>query len=141
MPADSYPAALDPDGIVAQARGMIDEYGFTALKLKGGVFPPDAVGPPFLGWFSPVAAPGRYLRDVPGSGCRSLAVPTSPGLGIELDREALARLHQQYVECGIRERDDASPSAVSVGRKDRQPQREARRSARCRVERQRSAMR
>src|ERR1051326_6764717 len=33
-------AALDPAGIVAQAKAMIDEFGFTSLKLKGGVFEP-----------------------------------------------------------------------------------------------------
>ncbi|MET0701381.1 MAG: enolase C-terminal domain-like protein, partial [Mycobacterium sp.] len=38
---DSWGAALDPAGIVAQAQRMIDEYGFTAIKLKGGVFPPE----------------------------------------------------------------------------------------------------
>ncbi len=38
---DAFGAALDPDGIVAQARWMIDAYGFTAIKLKGGVFPPE----------------------------------------------------------------------------------------------------
>ena len=38
---DAWGAALDPAGIVAQAKRMIDEYGFTAIKLKGGVFPPD----------------------------------------------------------------------------------------------------
>ncbi|HEY0937958.1 MAG TPA: glucarate dehydratase family protein [Trebonia sp.] len=38
---DQFGAALDPDGIVAQARWMVDRYGFTALKLKGGVFPPE----------------------------------------------------------------------------------------------------
>lgn len=38
---DSWGAALDPDSIVAQAARMVDEYGFTAIKLKGGVFPPD----------------------------------------------------------------------------------------------------
>jgi glucarate dehydratase len=37
---DGWGEALDPDGIVAQARRMVDGYGFTALKLKGGVFPP-----------------------------------------------------------------------------------------------------
>jgi glucarate dehydratase len=37
---DSWGPALDPDGIVAQARRMVRDYGFTALKLKGGVFPP-----------------------------------------------------------------------------------------------------
>jgi glucarate dehydratase len=36
----------------------------------------------------------------------SLAVPTLPGLGVELDRDALARLHEQYVKCGITERSD-----------------------------------
>ncbi len=39
---DAWGEALDPDGIVAQARTMIDQYGFTAIKLKGGVFAPDA---------------------------------------------------------------------------------------------------
>jgi glucarate dehydratase len=38
---DAYGEALDPGGIVAQAKSMVDGYGFTALKLKGGVFPPD----------------------------------------------------------------------------------------------------
>lgn len=38
---DYWGAALDPEGIVAQAQRMVDEYGFTALKLKGGVFPPE----------------------------------------------------------------------------------------------------
>jgi glucarate dehydratase len=36
----------------------------------------------------------------------AVAVPQSPGLGVELDRDALERLHQQYLECGIRERSD-----------------------------------
>ncbi|KAH6664730.1 glucarate dehydratase [Plectosphaerella plurivora] len=35
-------------------------------------------------------------------------VPTKPGLGIELDRERLKRLHEQYLECGLRKRDDTS---------------------------------
>jgi glucarate dehydratase len=38
---DAWGEALDPAGIVTQAKRMIDEYGFTAIKLKGGVFPPD----------------------------------------------------------------------------------------------------
>lgn len=38
---DSFGAALDPDAIVAQARRIVDEYGFTAIKLKGGVFAPE----------------------------------------------------------------------------------------------------
>jgi glucarate dehydratase len=38
--ADEWGAALDPAGIVAQARRMIDRYGFKSIKLKGGVFEP-----------------------------------------------------------------------------------------------------
>lgn len=38
---DRWGAALDPAGIVRQARAMIDEFGFRSLKLKGGVFHPD----------------------------------------------------------------------------------------------------
>jgi glucarate dehydratase len=36
----------------------------------------------------------------------AVAVPTRPGLGVELDRDALAKLHEQYLSCGIRNRDD-----------------------------------
>ncbi|MDO5288688.1 MAG: glucarate dehydratase family protein [Pseudomonadota bacterium] len=36
----------------------------------------------------------------------SLRVPASPGLGVTLDRSALARLHDNYLRCGIRNRDD-----------------------------------
>jgi glucarate dehydratase len=40
-PDDRFGAALDPAGIVEQARWLLHDYGFTALKLKGGVFPPE----------------------------------------------------------------------------------------------------
>ncbi|RIV17596.1 glucarate dehydratase [Fibrisoma montanum] len=36
----------------------------------------------------------------------AVAVPQSPGLGVELDRDALARLHQNYLTCGLTRRDD-----------------------------------
>jgi glucarate dehydratase len=36
----------------------------------------------------------------------SLVVPTRPGLGVELDRDSLARLHEQYLSCGVSERSD-----------------------------------
>jgi glucarate dehydratase len=243
---DSYGEALDPEGIVAQAKRMIDAYGFTAIKLKGGVFPPEeeieairalrAAFPDHPLRLDPNAAwgPGvalnvakeldgvlEYLEDpTPGidgmaeisrhgpmmplatnmcvvsfadvapavqvnavqvilsdhhywGGLRrsanlaaicdtfglglsmhsnshlgislaamvhlaaatpnltyacdthwpwktedvvagtpftfsggALAVPTAPGLGVELDRDALARLHEQYLACGLRNRDD-----------------------------------
>ncbi|PRB68103.1 enolase C-terminal domain-like protein [Arthrobacter sp. MYb213] len=38
----------------------------------------------------------------------SVKVPTAPGLGVELDEDALARMHQQYLDCGITQRDDTS---------------------------------
>ncbi|KAI3542578.1 mandelate racemase/muconate lactonizing enzyme domain-containing protein [Colletotrichum filicis] len=40
QPDDEYGAALDPAGVVKQAKKIIDEYGFKAIKLKGGVYPP-----------------------------------------------------------------------------------------------------
>jgi len=36
----------------------------------------------------------------------AIDVPTSPGLGVELDRDALARLHERYLACGITDRND-----------------------------------
>ncbi len=33
-------AALDPDGVVAQAEAMVAEFGFRSIKLKGGCFEP-----------------------------------------------------------------------------------------------------
>ncbi|KUF11547.1 enolase C-terminal domain-like protein [Pseudoponticoccus marisrubri] len=38
----------------------------------------------------------------------SLSVPEGPGLGVTLDRDALARLHQNYLDCGYTHRDDES---------------------------------
>ncbi|MFN4145701.1 MAG: enolase C-terminal domain-like protein [Runella sp.] len=35
-----------------------------------------------------------------------VAVPSGPGLGVELDRVALAQLHQNYLHCGLTHRDD-----------------------------------
>ncbi len=36
----------------------------------------------------------------------AIAVPRGPGLGIEVDRAKLAKLHQQYLKCGLTERND-----------------------------------
>lgn len=246
---DEWGEALDPDGVVRQARRMVDEFGFTAIKLKGGVFPPEeeveAVRAlraefgdlplrldPNAAWTVDTSARVaadldgvlEYLEDptpglagmaalsrrttmplatnmcvvafehlppavatdavqvvlsdhhfwgglrrsqdlaricevfgrglsmhsnshlgislaamthlgaatpnldyacdthwpwkrpeddvvVPGAltfSGGSVAVPTAPGLGVELDRDALARLHEQYLTCGIRDRDDTA---------------------------------
>jgi hypothetical protein len=50
-----------------------------------------------------VIEPGALnFRDGP------VMVPTGPGLGVELDRDALARLNEQYERCQIRTRDDTA---------------------------------
>ncbi|KAL5044129.1 hypothetical protein BDW71DRAFT_215986 [Aspergillus fruticulosus] len=51
-----------------------------------------------------IVEPGKALRWVHGG----VEVPREPGLGVELDREQLRKLHRQYLECGIRKRDDTS---------------------------------
>jgi len=76
---DAWGAALDPDGIVAQARRMVDEYGFTALKLKGGVFPPEEE----IAAIHALRAefPDRPLRIDPNA---AWSVPTAVRVGREL---------------------------------------------------------
>jgi len=36
----------------------------------------------------------------------SVSVPEGPGLGVELDREQLQKLHEQFLACGLKERND-----------------------------------
>ncbi|MFF0773245.1 glucarate dehydratase family protein [Nonomuraea wenchangensis] len=50
-----------------------------------------------------VIAPGA-LRFAGGA----VTVPAGPGLGVELDRDALARMHEQYEKCGVVARDDTT---------------------------------
>ncbi|MER7989059.1 enolase C-terminal domain-like protein [Streptomyces noursei] len=57
---DDWGAALDPAGIVAQARRFADRHGFTSFKLKGGVFPPDQEAAAIRALAA--AFPGRPLR-------------------------------------------------------------------------------
>lgn len=38
----------------------------------------------------------------------AVAVPAAPGLGVRLDEDALARLHENYVRCGLTKRDDVT---------------------------------
>jgi glucarate dehydratase len=52
----------------------------------------------------------------------SVRVPGGPGLGVDLDRDELARLHGQYLACGIRSRDDTSyMQCFDPGYERRQP--------------------
>ncbi|MBC7829333.1 MAG: glucarate dehydratase [Chitinophagaceae bacterium] len=53
-------------------------------------------------WQSDEVIAGGRLKFKDGS----VEVPKGPGLGVELDREALARLHQNYLKCGLTKRDD-----------------------------------
>ena len=53
-------------------------------------------------WQDDEVVAGGRLRFERGS----LRVPITPGLGVTLDRDALARLHDNYLHCGIRHRDD-----------------------------------
>ncbi|NUP69442.1 MAG: glucarate dehydratase [Nonomuraea sp.] len=50
-----------------------------------------------------VVRPGS-LRFADGA----VPVPTGPGLGVELDRDALATMNEQYEKCGIQARDDTT---------------------------------
>jgi len=36
----------------------------------------------------------------------AIRVPDGPGLGVELDRDKLGALHDQYLRCGLRNRDE-----------------------------------
>jgi glucarate dehydratase len=38
----------------------------------------------------------------------ALVLDDTPGLGVELDEDALARLHEQYLTCGLAKRDDVA---------------------------------
>jgi glucarate dehydratase len=53
-------------------------------------------------WQSDEVIVGGRLKFEDGA----VEVPSGPGLGVELDREALARLHQNYLKCGLTRRDD-----------------------------------
>ncbi|MFJ8075006.1 glucarate dehydratase family protein [Streptomyces sp. NPDC096176] len=57
---DDWGAAVDPAGIVAQARRFADEYGFTSFKLKGGVFEPEQEIAAIRALAE--AFPGKHLR-------------------------------------------------------------------------------
>lgn len=47
---------------------------------------------------------GGKLQIIDGQ----VAVPNGPGLGVDIDREALGRLHEQYLRCGLTKRDDVA---------------------------------
>ncbi len=63
---DAWGAALDPAGIVEQARRFVDAYGFRSFKLKGGVFPPEQEVAAIRALAA--AFPGHPLRLDPNGG-------------------------------------------------------------------------
>ncbi|MFF0013580.1 glucarate dehydratase family protein [Streptomyces sp. NPDC005374] len=77
---DDWGAALDPAGIVEQARLMQERYGFRSFKLKGGVFPPDEEIAAIKALAE--AFPGQPLRLDPNT---AWTVETSAYVAHELD--------------------------------------------------------
>jgi glucarate dehydratase len=65
---------------------------------------------PNLGYACDTHYPWQEEEVIEGGRVRfhdgSVHVPTAPGLGVTLDRQALAALHHQYLECGVRDRND-----------------------------------
>ena len=53
-------------------------------------------------WQSEEVILGGRIKFTDGS----VEVPDEPGLGVELDKVALARLHQNYINCGLKKRND-----------------------------------
>ena len=53
-------------------------------------------------WLGEDVLVGGKLRFSGGS----VSVPEGPGLGVELDRAVLTRMHQAYLDCGVVRRDD-----------------------------------
>ncbi|WP_328945494.1 glucarate dehydratase family protein [Streptomyces sp. NBC_00250] len=78
-PVDDWGAALDPAGIVAQARRFDRAYGFRSFKLKGGVFPPEQEIAAIRALAE--AFPGRPLRLDPNG---AWSVETSLAVAREL---------------------------------------------------------
>ncbi|MGW2638499.1 glucarate dehydratase family protein [Streptomyces sp. NPDC001348] len=77
---DDWGEALDPAGIVEQARLMQERYGFRSFKLKGGVFPPDEEIAAIRALAE--AFPGQPLRLDPNT---AWTVETSRYVARELD--------------------------------------------------------
>jgi glucarate dehydratase len=65
---------------------------------------------PNLGYACDTHYPWQEEEVIEGGRVRfdngAVRVPTAPGLGVRLDREALATLHRQYLDCGVRDRND-----------------------------------
>ncbi|MGA5321152.1 glucarate dehydratase family protein [Streptomyces seoulensis] len=76
---DEWGAALDPAGVVAQARALSERHGFSSFKLKGGVFAPEEEAEAVRALAE--AFPGRPLRLDPNG---AWSVPTALKVADEL---------------------------------------------------------
>jgi glucarate dehydratase len=74
-------AALDPDGVVAQAQAMCQAFGFKSIKLKGGVMPPDEEADAMIA-LQKAFGPGTPLRLDPNA---IWSVDTSVRVGKRLE--------------------------------------------------------
>ncbi|WP_433364869.1 enolase C-terminal domain-like protein [Streptosporangium sp. CA-115845] len=77
---DRFGAALDTDGLLAQARLLVEEYGFASIKVKGGVFPPEEESEALAALAE--AFPGLPLRLDPNA---AWSVETSVAMGARLE--------------------------------------------------------
>jgi glucarate dehydratase len=75
---DDWGEALTPEAVVDQAKAMVERYGFTSIKLKGGVLPPDEEIAAVRALAD--AFPGRPLRIDPNGAW-------TPQTGIRVARE------------------------------------------------------
>ncbi|MFD4725479.1 glucarate dehydratase family protein [Streptomyces seoulensis] len=76
---DEWGAALDPAGVVAQARALSERHGFSSFKLKGGVFAPEEETETVRALAG--AFPGQPLRLDPNG---AWSVPTALKVADEL---------------------------------------------------------
>ncbi|MFE9607395.1 glucarate dehydratase family protein [Streptomyces sp. NPDC006012] len=113
---DDWGAALDPAGIVEQARKFTDRYGFTSFKLKGGVFPPAEEIAAVRALAR--AFPGRPLRLDPNG---AWSVPTALTVAEELadvleylEDPALGTPAMAEVAAGLKRPDGGLPLATNM---------------------------
>ena len=108
---DDWGEALDPAGVVEQARLMQQRYGFRSFKLKGGVFPPDEEIAAIEALAE--AFPGQPLRLDPNT---AWTVETSKYVARRLDgvlEGALFRIVQEAL-CNVRRHSKAPSAEVTL---------------------------
>ncbi|MBJ7554086.1 glucarate dehydratase family protein [Marinomonas spartinae] len=95
---DKWGEALTPEGIVAQAKKMIGEYGFQSIKLKAGVFEP-------LEEIKALKALREVFPELP------LRIDPNGGWSVEMTKKLLPEFSEgllQYLE-------DPAPGKVAMG--------------------------